>query len=147
MVVRADLTYSQGINRMWSRKTRFDFYWPAFAHLGEQAVLNKEIYYNADADDDKVFGYQERHAEYRYKSSSIHGKLRTAASGSLDAWHLSQFFSSRPSLGLGFIQDQPPFDRVVAVPSEPTFIFDCYFKLICARPLPTYGVPGGMSNF
>jgi hypothetical protein len=147
MVVRADLTYSQGINRMWSRKTRFDFYWPAFAHLGEQAVLNKEIYYNGDSDDDKVFGYQERHAEYRYKPSSIHGKLRSSSSGSLDAWHLSQFFSSRPSLSLGFVQDQPPFDRVVAVPSEPTFIFDCYFKLICARPLPTYGVPGGMSNF
>jgi hypothetical protein len=75
------LTYSQGINRIWSRKTRFDFYWPAFAHLGEQAVLNKEIYYNGDSDDDKVFGFQERHAEYRYKPSSIHGKLRSSSSG------------------------------------------------------------------
>ena len=145
--IRADLTYQQGLNRLWSRQTRFDFYWPALAHLGEQAVLNKEIYAQGTAEDDEVFGYQERYAEYRYKPSMITGKMRSNATESLDAWHLSQDFGSLPVLGDTFIQDNPPIDRVIAVPSEPQFIFDGYFKLRCARPMPLFGVPGLIDHF
>jgi hypothetical protein len=145
--VRADLTYQEGINRMFSRQTRYDFYWPALSHIGEQAVLNKEIYFQNTAADDEVFGYQERYAEYRYKPSIITGIFRSDAAGSLDAWHLSQDFSSLPVLGNTFIQEDPPFDRVIAVPSEPHIIFDSYFSLRCARPMPLYGVPGFMDHF
>ena len=148
MIIRADLTYQQGLHKMWSRKTRYDFYWPSFSHIGEQAVLQQEIYCTTDATANvKVFGYQERYAEYRTKPSTIVGKLRSGTTGSLDAWHLAQYFGSAPTLSEGFIQDNPPFSRVVAVPSEPTFIFDCYFKLICARPMPVYSVPGSMDSF
>lgn len=145
--VRADLTYQQGINRMWSRKTRFDHYWPALAHLGEQAVLNKEIYAQGTAEDEDVFGYQERYAEYRYKPSMVTGLFRSQASQSLDAWHLAQDFASLPSLNGAFIQEDPPIDRVIAVPTEPHFIFDAYFDLKCARPMPLYGVPGLIDHF
>ena len=147
MSVRADLTYQQGINRMWSRQTRFDFYYPALAHLGEQAVLSKEIYADGTAGDEDVFGYQERFAEYRYKPSTITGAFRSNADASLDAWHLSQEFGSRPGLNQAFINDQPPIDRVIAVPTEPHFIFDSYFKLYCTRPMPTYSVPGMIDHF
>lgn len=145
--VRADLTYQQGINRMWTRSTRFDFYQPTLANLGEQAVLNKEIYYNNDAADDEVFGYQERYAEYRYHPSKITGLMRSTAAGSLDAWHLSQEFASRPGLNSDFIKENPPFDRVIAVPSEPHFIFDSYFDLKCSRPMPLYATPGFIDHF
>lgn len=146
--VRADLTYQQGIPRMFSRQTRFDFYWPALAHLGEQTVLNKEIFVSGDDNiDDAVFGYQERYAEYRYAPSRITGLMRSDALQSLDAWHLSQDFADTPVLGDAFIQDNPPLDRVVAVPSEPKFIFDGYFKMRCARPMPLYGVPGLIDHF
>jgi hypothetical protein len=148
MIIRADLTYQQGVPKIWTRKTKYDYFWPSFSHLGEQAVLQEEIYATGNATENaKVFGYQERYAEYRYKPSTIVGKLRSNAGGSLDAWHLSQYFTSAPTLSEGFIQDQPPFDRVVAVPSEPHFIFDCYFRLICARPMPVYSVPGSMDSF
>ena len=113
--VRADLTYQQGLNRMWSRKTRYDFYWPALAHIGEQAVLNKEIYMQPQAtngaENEGVFGYQERWAEYRYKPSMITGKLRSNVAASLDAWHLSQEFGSLPGLNQTFIEETPPLDR------------------------------------
>lgn len=145
--VRADLTYSQGIERMYSRSTRYDMYWPALAHIGEQAVLNKEIYYQGTAADDNVFGYQERFAEYRYKPSRITGKFRPDASGSLDAWHLSQEFSSLPGLNADFIKEDPPIARVIAVSTEPHFILDTYFNLHCARPMPLYGVPGNIDHF
>ncbi|AXL15441.1 major capsid protein [Microviridae sp.] len=144
---RADLTYQQGLNRMWSRSTRYDFYWPALAHLGEQAVLNKEIYTQGDANDDLVFGYQERYAEYRYKPSEITAEFRSAAAASLDVWHLSQDFGSLPVLGDTFIQDNPPIDRVIAVQEEPHFLLDCYFNMRCARPMPLYGVPGLIDHF
>ena len=144
--VRADLTYQQGLQRMFSRKTRFDFYWPALSHLGEQAVMNNEIYYQR-AEHDGVFGYQERYAEYRYKPSQVTGLMRSGATNSLDAWHLSQEFTSPPLLNPNFIQDQPPIDRVIAVPSEPHFIFDGYFQMKCARPMPLYGVPGLIDHF
>lgn len=145
--VRADLTYQQGLPRMFSRADRLDYYWPALSHIGEQAILNKEIYAQGTATDDEVFGYQERFAEYRYKPSTIHGQFRSNCVAPLDAWHLSQDFASLPTLSDTFIQDTPPIDRIVAVNTEPQFIADFYHKLICARPMPTYGVPGLMDHF
>lgn len=145
--VRSDLTYQQGINRMWTRSTKFDMYWPTFAFLGEQAVLNKEIYAQGTADDDGVFGYQERYAEYRYAPSQITGKFRSTYAQSLDSWHLAQKFDNLPKLNPEFIVDNPPIDRVVAVPSEPQFLLDAWFNLNCVRPMPVYGVPGLMDHF
>jgi hypothetical protein len=145
--VRADLTYQQGLNRMWSRQGRFDFYWPVLAHLGEQAVLNKEIYAQGTVDDDKVFGYQERYAEYRYYPGQITGKFRSTDPQPLDSWHLAQKFSSLPTLSSQFIQDNPPVDRVIAVRDEPQFLFDSYIRLKCARPMPVYSVPGLVDHF
>jgi len=145
--VRADLTYQQGLDRMWSRSTRFDFYWPALAHIGEQAVKMQEIYCTGTATDEEVWGYQERFAEYRYKPSRITGKLRSSDPQTLDAWHLSQYFVSQPLLTDIFIQENPPIDRVVAVPSEPHFILDAFFKFKAARPMPVYGVPGLIDHF
>ena len=147
MSVRADLTYQQGINRMWSRQSRFDFYWPALAHLGEQAVLNKEIFAQGNDQDDQVFGYQERYAEYRYKPSLITGKLRSSDPQTLDVWHLSQKFTTLPKLNSDFIEENPPISRVVAVQNEPHFIGDFYFDLKCIRPMPLYGVPGLIDHF
>nr|QJB20478.1 MAG: major capsid protein [Microvirus sp.] len=145
---RADLTYQQGIERFWSRKTRYDFYWPALAHLGEQAVLNKEIFYSGvPATDDAAFGYQERYAEYRYKPSRITGLFNSDVSASLDVWHLSQDFTALPVLNQSFIEEQPPVGRIVAVPSEPHFLIDIWFKLLCDRPMPVYSVPGLIDHF
>lgn len=145
--VRSDLHYQQGINRMWSRRSRFDFYWPALAHIGEQAVLSKEIYADGTAADEDVFGYQERFAEYRYKPSVITGVLRSSHPQSLDTWHLAQEFGTRPVLNSAFIVENPPVERVIAVIDEPHFIFDAYFKMRCARPMPVYGVPGLIDHF
>lgn len=147
--LRADINYQQGIERFWSRKTRFDFYYPALAHLGEMAVLNKEIYAQGNASDDEVFGYQEVWSDLRYKKSNITGKFRSNETGGtpLDSWHLAQDFANLPTLSQQFIEDNPPVERVIAVPSEPHFILDSYIKLICARPLPTYGVPGYVDHF
>jgi hypothetical protein len=154
--VRADLTYQQGLDRMWSRQTRYDFYWPALAHIGEQSVLTQELYCQDPAvdtgstgtpDNERVFGYQERWAEYRYKPSKITGKLRSNDALSLDSWHLSQEFSSTPELNETFIQEDPPMDRVVAVTTEPDFLMDCYFNYQCARPIPLYSVPGLIDHF
>lgn len=146
--VRADLTYQQGLNRAWSRQTRYDYYWPSLAQIGEQAVLNKEIYAQGTGADDDVFGYQERYGEYRYKPSIITGAFRSNYTGTLDAWHLSQEFSSLPTLSDAFITDDPPMSRVLATgASEPDFIFDSFFKLRCVRPMPLYGVPGMIDHF
>lgn len=145
--VRADLTYQQGLQRMWSRQTRFDFYWPALAHLGEQAVFNKEIYAQGTAADDDVFGYQERYAEYRYYPSLITGKFRSTYAQPLDMWHLSQKFDSLPTLSAQFIEDNPPVSRVIAVQDEPQFLLDTYFSLNCVRPMPVYSVPGLVDHF
>jgi len=144
---RADLTYQQGIDRMWNRQTRYDYYFPALAHLGEQEILNKEIWADGSANDEDVFGYQERWAEYRYKNSKITSTLRSDHSTSLDVWHLSQDFATLPVLNSTFIEENPPISRVVAVPSEPELIFDGYLDLICARPLPTYSIPGFIDHF
>lgn len=145
--VRADLTYQQGIPRMFSRRTRFDFYWPVLAHLGEQAILNKEIFAQGTSTDDDVFGYQERYAEYRYFPSMITGKLRSTDPQSLDVWHLSQKFDSLPTLSAQFIEDNPPVSRILAVQNEPQFIIDSYIEMKCARPMPVYGVPGLVDHF
>lgn len=149
--VRADLNYQQGLNKMWSRSTRFDFYWPALSSIGEQSVLNQEIYvtpttYNAPVDT-ATFGYQERYAEYRYKPSIITGKMRSNSATPLDTWHLAQNFASLPALNATFIVENPPVARVIAVPSEPHCLFDGFFRLRCARPMPVYGVPGLIDHF
>ena len=145
--VRADLNYQQGMNRMWSRSTKWDHYWPALAHIGEQAVLSKEIYCDGSAGDSDVFGYQEAYAEYRYKPSQITGIMRSTAASTTDVWHLAQKFTARPTLGSTFIVESPPISRVVAVGSQPEFIFDAHFKYICARPMPVYSVPGLIDHF
>lgn len=145
--VRADLTYQQGVNKMWLRSDVLDFYWPSFAHLGEQAIQNIEIYCQGNEDDKKVFGYQERYAEYRYKPSLITGQFRSTYKEPLDIWHLSQKFATLPTLSDEFIQDHPPISRVVAVPSYPHFLLDVKFNLKCIRPMPMYGIPGMMGHF
>jgi hypothetical protein len=148
--VRADLTYQQGLQRMWSRSTRYDFYFPAFATLGEQAVLNKEIYVTGASGDNDVFGYQERWAEYRYYPSRISSLFRSTAAGTIDAWHLAQKFTSTPTLNTTFIQDTPPVSRVVAVGASANgqqFIFDSFFDCKKARPMPLYSVPGLIDHF
>lgn len=145
---RADLTYQQGINRMWTRSTVYDWYWPTFAHLGEQSVLLKEIYATGDSEqDNSVFGYQERYSEYRYKPSVICGKFRSNIKGNLDVWHLSQYFKSAPKLNSEFIEEDVPIGRIVAVPSEPQFLIDIGFKYTTVRPMPMFGTPGLVDHF
>jgi len=145
--VRADMSYQQGLNRMWKRRSKLAYYWPALSHIGEQAVDSGEIYTDGTTADQDVFGYQERYAEYRYKPSIVTGAMRSSHTTSLDAWHLAYDFDTRPLLNKAFIQDYPPIDRVVAVPSEPQFICDFYHKLTCARPMPMYGTPGYIDHF
>lgn len=149
--VRADLTYQQGLPRMWSRSTRYDFYFPAFAMLGEQPVLNKEIYVTGNStQDNNVFGYQERWAEYRYKPSQISSLFKSTSAGTIDPWHLAQRFTSLPTLNSTFIQDTPPVSRVVAVGAGANgqqFLFDSFFDCKTARPMPLYSVPGLIDHF
>lgn len=145
---RADLTYQQGINKMWLRSTVYDFYWPTFAHLGEQAIELREIYAQGTEADTTVFGYQERYAEYRYKPSQITGKFRSSvAGGTLDMWHLSQFFQTAPTLNEEFITENPPIERIIAVPSEPEFLLDIGFRYTTVRPMPMFGTPGLVDHF
>jgi len=148
--VRADLTYQQGLRKMWNRSTRYDFYFPAFAMLGEQAVLNREIYCDGSANDANVFGYQERWAEYRYNPSQISGLFKSTSAGTIDPWHLAQKFTSLPTLNSTFIQDTPPVSRIVAVGAEANgqqFLLDTFFDIKAARPLPMYSVPGLIDHF
>ena len=148
--VRADLTYQQGLRKMWSRSTRYDFYFPAFAHLGEQAVLNKEIYVTGASSDNDVFGYQERWAEYRYNPSQITGLFKSTSAGTIDQWHLAQKFTSLPTLNSTFIQDTPPVSRVVAVGAAANgqqFLLDTFFDIKAVRPMPLYSVPGLIDHF
>lgn len=148
--VRADLTYQQGLDRMWSRSTRYDFYFPAFAMLGEQAVLNKEIYCDGSSNDNNVFGYQERWAEYRYMPSKITGLFKSTSAGTIDAWHLAQRFTSLPTLNSTFIQDTPPVSRITAVGAAANgqqFLMDAFFSIQKARPMPLYSVPGLIDHF
>ena len=142
--VRTDLTYQQGLNRMFSRDTIYDYYWPTLSTIGEQAVLNKEIYADGSSADAEVFGYQERYAEYRYKPSSVTGRFRSNATTTLDTWHYAQEYSALPVLGQSWIQQgQGNVQRTLAVATEPQFIFDSLFKLRCTRPMPVNSVPGG----
>ena len=145
--VRANLTYQQGINRMWSRQVRTDFYFPVFSHLGEQAILNKEIFAQGTDADNQAFGYQEAWSEYRYFPSKITGKFRSTDPQSLDIWHLAQKFENLPTLSQQFIEENVPVERVVAVENEPHFLLDAYFKLKCTRPMPVYSVPGLIDHF
>lgn len=146
--IRADLTYQQGLERYWSRQTRYDFYWPALSHLGEQATLNQEVFLSSDGStDDGVFGYMPRYDEYRSKQSLITSTMRSSAAASLDVWHLAQDFASLPQLNQAFIEDAPPFDRIEAVPTEPDMLLDVYFKIRAARPLPLYATPGLIDHF
>ena len=148
--IRTDLSYQQGINKTWLRQTREEFYWPTFAHLGEQAILNKEIYAQGTEADNQVFGYQERYAECRYHPSIITGKMRSTYAQSTDVWHFAQKFDALPALNGEFIQDQASYQaikRISAVQTEPQFYLDAYLDLKCARPMPVYGVPGLLDHF
>lgn len=149
--VRADITYQQGLHRHWNRQTKYDFYFPALAHLGEQTVYNKEIYWQADSaganQDNAAFGYQERWSELRYGQSRVSSLFRSVRTGSLDPWHLALDFASLPLLDATFIEDNPPVSRIVAVPSEPEFLCDAYFDVTSVRPLPTYSTPGYIDHF
>ncbi len=145
--VRADLTYQQGVERMWNRQTKLDYYWPSLSHLGEQAIQLREIFATGGPNDLLTFGYIPRYDEYRFGQSLITGKFRSSFAQSLDVWHLSQEFGVAPQLDKTFIEDVPPIDRVIAVPSEPEFLFDAYIKIQHARVMPTYGTPGLMDHF
>nr|QJB18984.1 MAG: major capsid protein [Microvirus sp.] len=144
---RADLTYQQGINRMWNRSTRYDFFWPKLQELGEQTVLNKEIYVQGNSADENVFGYQERYAEYRYKPSEIHGEFRSTFAQSLDFWHMAEEFNSLPSLNSTFIVQNTPIERAIAVTGAPHLLFDAWFNYKHARPMMTYSVPSTLGKF
>lgn len=147
--IRADLSYQQGLHKMFRRSTRYDYYWPELANLGEQAVLNEEIYIQGNANDSLVFGYQERWGEYRFKQSKITGLFRSTTTGTLDAWHASQKFTTLPTLNSTFIQETPPIDRLLAVPSQTgkQFYFDSFFSITMTRPMPMYSVPGLITHF
>lgn len=144
--VRAETTYQQGMHRAFSRRTRYDFYWPSFAHLGEQEILNKEIYMDGSANDDEPFGFNERYAEYRFRASMVTGLFRSNATASLDSWHLAVDFTALPTLG-SIIPETPPIERIVAVPSEHHFICDSWHEQMHARPMPAYSTPGLVDHF
>lgn len=144
LCVYADLTYSQGLPRHFSRRTRLDYYAPVLANLGEQAVLNKELYAQGTvggSDDDETFGYQERWAEYRYMPNRVGGLFRPHVAGTLAAWNLSQDFGSLPELNDEFIVENPPFDRVVVATDEPDFKADTYIEMTHVRPMPVRSIP------
>ena len=148
--IRADITYQQGLRKMWSRRSRYDYYFPVFAMLGEQSVLNKELYCDGSANDELVFGYQERWSEYRYNPSEITGLFRSTTTGTIDAWHLAQRFTALPTLGKTFIEETPPLSRVLAVGAAANgqqLILDSFFNIRAARPLPLYSQPGLIDHF
>lgn len=147
LVIRGEQKFSQGLDRFWSKSTRYDHYWPILAHLGEQEIYNKEIYWNladgtASNQKDGVFGYLPRFDEYRTKNSQLSSLMRPHVTGTLAIWNLSELFSSQPTLGNTFIQSNTPMDRAVAVPSAPHFMVDAYFKVKHARIMPVFAVPG-----
>lgn len=145
MVARYDHTYQQGLDRLWSRKDKFDFYWPVFANIGEQAIKNKELYAQGTAEDDEVFGYQEAWAEYRYKPNRVTGEMRSSYAQSLDVWHLADDYSKLPSLSAEWIQeDASTVNRVLAASDNlaAQFFADIYVKNLCTRPMPMYSIPG-----
>jgi hypothetical protein len=145
--VRNDLHYQQGLRREFSRSTRYDYYWPSLAHLGMQPIYNKEIYCDGSANDDLVFGYQNRYDELRYRQSQITGLFQSAAASSLDPWHLADEYASLPTLGQTFIEVNTDLDRCIQVTSEPHFIMDSVTELLCARPMPVNATPGLIDHF
>jgi len=148
--VRTDMTYQQGLHKRFSRSTRYDFYFPAFSHLGEQAVLNKEIYCDGSANDSAVFGYQERWGEYRFGQNKITGLFKSTSAGTIDPWHFAQRFTGLPTLNTTFIQETPPLSRNLAVGASANgqqILFDGFFDVKMARPLPMYSVPGLIDHF
>lgn len=145
--IRADLMYQQGIPREWSRETMHDFLLPPYVHLGEQAVLSKEIYADGTTSDNDVFGYMPRYDELRYGRSKVTGKLRSTDAQPLDFWHLAQKFENRPLLNQTFMEENPPIDRVVAVQDEPHFIIDLAFDAKYTRVMPVYSDPGYIDHF
>lgn len=147
---RADISYQQGLNRMWSRSTQQDFYWSTFAELGEQAVYNKEIFVTGSSGPDNgIFGYQERHADYRYRPAEICSWFRSDHPQSLDVWHQAEDFASLPALNGAFIESSTPIERVLVVPEEgyPHLLADMFFDFKHARPMPTYGIPASLGRF
>ena len=143
MSARADLSYQEGVHRSWRRSTKFDFAWPVFSHIGEQAIENIEIQAKGDGSDSDPWAFQERYAEYRYKPSQITGKFRSNATQSLEYWHLSEYFGATfPNFNGDFLVDKSPIERVIAVQDEPEFIADMHFQVKSTRPLPVYSVPG-----
>lgn len=145
MVARYDHSYQQGIEKMWSRKTMFDYYWPVFANLGEQAILNKEIFAQGTSEDEEVFGYQEAWADYRYKPSKVVGQMRSQYAQSLDSWHLGDDYSTLPTLSDEWIREDPGnIDRIIAVSSEVAhqFFGDVYVENRATRVMPMYSIPG-----
>lgn len=142
-VVRTDQTYQQGIERMWSRKGRYDYYWPVLANIGEQAILNKEIYAQGNAKDEEAFGYQEAWADYRYKPSKVTGLFRSNANQSLDSWHYAQDYDKLPTLSTEWMeQNDTEMKRTLAVQNQPDFIADFYFMNKTTRCMPVYSIPG-----
>nr|WNN13459.1 MAG: major capsid protein [Microviridae sp.] len=142
-VVRTDQTYQQGIERMWSRKGRYDYYWPVLANIGEQAILNKEIYAQGNAKDEEAFGYQEAWADYRYKPSKVTGLFRSNAQQSLDSWHYAQDYDALPTLSTAWMeQSDTEMKRTLAVQNQPDFIADFYFMNKTTRCMPVYSIPG-----
>lgn len=143
--IRVEHSYQQGLSRMWTRKTRLDYYHPMLANLGEMAVLNREIYAQGNEKDEEVFGYQEPWADYRYRPNTITGEMRSTYAQTLDAWHYGDKYSSLPMLSAQWIQEgEENIDRTLAVQSSNShqFICDFYFDQTWTRPMPIYGVPG-----
>lgn len=149
--VRTELSYQRGIHRMWSRLTKYDFFWPDLGSLGEQAILRKELYATGvDAADDTVFGYQERYHEYRTRHSEVTGYFRSGIPGTLDAWHLAQRFNSPPVLSADFIRDEPPMDRILSAgvnANNQQYLADIMIERTAVRPIPTYGTPAQLGRF
>lgn len=149
--VRTELSYQQGLHKMWTRQTRFDFYWPAFAGLGEQEILRKEIYCTGDAtNDNTLFGFQERWHEYRTRTSEVTGILRSTHTGTLDAWHLAQRFTAPPTLSEAFIEENPPMARVLAAGAlavNQQYLADILIQRTAVRPIPMFGTPALLGRF
>lgn len=141
--IRHDHTYQQGLERMWSRKTNLDFYYPVFANLGEQAILKKELYLTGTNTDEQAFGYQEAWAEYRMKPNRISGKFRSNATGTLDSWHYGDNYTETPSLSQAWMKEgDSEIQRTLAVDNEPQFIMDTVIDNTSVRPMPMYSIPG-----
>lgn len=141
--IRHDHTYQQGLERMWSRKTNLDFYYPVFANLGEQAILKKELYLTGTDTDEQAFGYQEAWAEYRMKPNRISGKFRSNAEGTLDSWHYGDNYKETPSLSQAWMKEgDSEIQRTLAKDNEPQFIIDTVIDNTSVRPMPMYSIPG-----